>query len=823
MSLELGLYYIPYALLAVLKAGCRAGRDMSVSLKPCDDSLVLVRERKMKSIKLGILIAVLATIFLTGEAIYAAESITTKDYWVLRDGYSEVFTNDTAVTVSYRNYAPYFAEDVFLVNYPGPGAQALKYDASGNLIYYGAEYGLHWVYTPDSPQKFLPNFMEIGQSYTSEWSRKEYMDGSFLGYGSDNFSFTISGPHTTTVRAGTFTTYILYVVDNWSTSYGESGTSARIYYLAKGIGWIKMTIDGKSYELLNYSGPPVTPTLRLTTSGITLTASWDATIGATWYNLFYATYPDGSVADPVNMGNKTTLSIDLWEGAAYSVYLQACNSSGCSDYSNIEHFEIASSLNVNPSTVGISASQTSDCIISGGTSPYSASSSDISVATASLSGSTLSVTAVGSGSTTITVKDSASGSATISVTVIGSSLSVSPTSLSVTAGATDNCTISGGTSPYSASSSDISVATPSLSGSTLSVTAVGAGSATITIEDAASGSATISVTVSLPAAVYSPKVPDTGQTKCYDWWGYEITCPTPGERLYGQDGSYTINSPSYTKLDANGNDLSDSATSWTMVRDNVTGLIWEVKTDDETLNDKNDQYSWEGATELFIEMLNSSGFGGYSDWRLPTITELAGILDYSGSAPTIETNYFPKTISAPYWSSTAFTCSNDHQAWYINFEFDNASANYESDSYHVRAVRGAQSDKTFVDNGDGTITDSSTGLMWEQATSNASLLSWTGALYYCEDLTLAGYTDWRLPNMKELRTIVDHKTCNPAIDTEYFPDTMLSDYWSSTSRAISPSFAWGIEFASGQDRAYVKNDSSYVRAVRNVTDSSSGN
>ena len=74
-------------------------------------------------------------------------------------------------------------------------------------------------------------------------------------------------------------------------------------------------------------------------------------------------------------------------------------------------------------------------------------------------------------------------------------------------------------------------------------------------------------------------VPDTGVTQCYDNEG-EIACPQPGEDFYGQDGSYLINPHSYTKLDANRNDLPDSATSWVTVRDNVTGLIWEVKTDD---------------------------------------------------------------------------------------------------------------------------------------------------------------------------------------------------------------------------------------------------
>ena len=501
-----------------------------------------------------------------------------------------------------------------------------------------------------------------------------------------------------------------------------------------------MTIDGETYELLNYTAAlPAAPTLTLRTSGITVTASWDAAIGATWYDLFYATYPDGSVTGPVNMGNKTTFSVDLWEGAAYSVYLQACNNSGCSDYSNTEHFEIVSSLTVNPSTVTIPAGQTSDCTISSGTSPYSASSSDTSVATASVSGSTLSVKALGAGSATITVTDSTSDSATVSVTVP-------------------------------------------------------------------------------PPAVSSSKLPDTGQTKCYNWMGNEIDCPLPGEKLYGQDGNYTDNPPSYTKLDSSGNDLSDSATSWAMVRDNVTGLIWEVKTNDETINNKDDHYTWQDAANVFIETMNSSQFGGYTDWRLPAIKELVSILDYENPYPTIDIDYFPKTAVAPYWSSTASACTVNN-AWYINFEHGNDYVDDKSRSYHVvRAVRGPQSDNTLVDNGDGTVTDTSTGLMWQQSTSNSDILPWTAALSYCENLTLAGYTDWRLPNIKELRTIVDTQTCNPAIDTEYFPDTMRSDYWSSTTREVSPSSAWTIDFSYGEDFDNGKTEDQYVRAVRYVTE-----
>lgn len=74
--------------------------------------------------------------------------------------------------------------------------------------------------------------------------------------------------------------------------------------------------------------------------------------------------------------------------------------------------------------------------------------------------------------------------------------------------------------------------------------------------------------------------PDTGQTQCYDHEGNQISCPSSGEYNYAQDAQYQGIARSYTKLDDQGGDLPDTATSWAMVRDNVTGLIWEVKTVD---------------------------------------------------------------------------------------------------------------------------------------------------------------------------------------------------------------------------------------------------
>jgi hypothetical protein len=209
-------------------------------------------------------------------------------------------------------------------------------------------------------------------------------------------------------------------------------------------------------------------------------------------------------------------------------------------------------------------------------------------------------------------------------------------------------------------------------------------------------------------------VPDTGQTKCYDVAGNVIACPSPGQALYGQDANYTINPMSYTKLDGSGNALPVSATSWTMVRDNVTGLIWEEKNSKDGApnysnpHDADNTYTWYDSnpatnggyagtpgdgtdTEDFIHALNSAHFGGYSDWRLPTFKELDSIvnLDIPYPGPTINTAYFPNTVSSLYWSSTTnayYTVG----AWGVNFGYGYDYYGYKYYSNYVRAVRGGQ-------------------------------------------------------------------------------------------------------------------------------------
>ena len=330
----------------------------------------------------------------------------------------------------------------------------------------------------------------------------------------------------------------------------------------------------------------------------------------------------------------------------------------------------------------------------------------------------------------------------------------------------------------------------------------------------------ITVCLMIPIVCHAfDKWPDTGQIDSYT-------------DTVGEDSDYTINPPSYTKLGVNGVVLLDGAaieSGWIMTRDNVTGLIWEVKTDDGSIHDKNNKYTWcdsnidnpgtcgEGTdTEDFIHKLNSESFGGFDDWRLPTIKELSSIAKTGRHSPTINTHFFPNIGLLPdyYWSSTSYT--NNYHVWQVYFyNFGFISTKPKSNQGYVFAVRGPKSNEpALIDNGD-TVTDTKTGLMWLKESHGT--VDWEAAINYCETLSSANHDDWRLPNRNELQSLVDYSKSKPAIDTALFPDTHSSNYWSSTTQAFLTTQAWFVNFDSGLLDYYDKSDtfySYYVRPVR---------
>lgn len=262
-----------------------------------------------------------------------------------------------------------------------------------------------------------------------------------------------------------------------------------------------------------------------------------------------------------------------------------------------------------------------------------------------------------------------------------------------------------------------------------------------------------------------------------------ISAPTTGQAFYGQDANYTNNPPSYT-------DNGDGT-----ITDNVTGLMWE--------KDMGTKITY---AEAFNKAANST-LGGHSDWRVPTIKELYSLIIFSGQVQGnyamdmfIDTIYFDhplgdttigeREIDAQTWSSTQYvglTMMGDSTVFGVNF-VDGRIKGYPKYTpgsgtpmeAYFRLVRNNTSYgiNNFVDNGDGTITDLATGLMWQQA-DDGNTRDWENALSYAENLSLAGHDDWRLPNAKELHSIVDYTRCpdvtNSAAIDPLFSATSFND------------------------------------------------
>ncbi|KPA11595.1 Developmentally regulated MAPK interacting protein [Candidatus Magnetomorum sp. HK-1] len=322
----------------------------------------------------------------------------------------------------------------------------------------------------------------------------------------------------------------------------------------------------------------------------------------------------------------------------------------------------------------------------------------------------------------------------------------------------------------------------------------------------------ITLTIIYSPHVHAVNVPDTNQTECYNT-EENIPCPAESEPFYGQDAHYTINPHQLVKMDISGKPLPETSGTWAMVLDQTTGLMWEVKTDDNSVHDRDNMYSYYYLDEKFIKRLNQDRFGGFSDWRLPKVRELNTLTDIQQDRPAIDSDFFPHTVAYDYWSETA-NIENQSQGWCVSFFHGNDTIQSRQSQFHVRAVRGEifYDPDRFVDNDDGTITDTVTGLMWQKETTMNS--NWKNSLNYCNNLELAGYNDWRLPGREVLRSIVDYNRFAAALDMHFFPKTTSTAYWSSTTDQQNMNQAWCIHFQYGNDLSRTKNQLYSVRAVR---------
>ena len=118
----------------------------------------------------------------------------------------------------------------------------------------------------------------------------------------------------------------------------------------------------------------------------------------------------------------------------------------------------------------------------------------------------------------------------------------------------------------------------------------------------------------------------------------------------------------------------------------------------------------------------------------------------------------------------------------------------------------------FTRDANGIVTDSTTGLVWQDDAIGNSM-TWESAITHCEGLSLGGHEDWRLPNIKELTSLVEDTKSYPSID-DIFESKVSSFYWSSTTNADNSANAWYVLFRRGGRHHSTKDDNSYVRCVR---------
>jgi hypothetical protein len=288
------------------------------------------------------------------------------------------------------------------------------------------------------------------------------------------------------------------------------------------------------------------------------------------------------------------------------------------------------------------------------------------------------------------------------------------------------------------------------------------------------------------------RLPDTGQIVSYT-------------TTFGEDNDFNIYPPLFIQ--------NNNGT----VIDSITGLVWQ-KLD-------GGEMTIENAT-IYCDTLT---LGNYNNWRLPNAHEAFSILNHQLVNPALNVQVFT-TTAAEYWWTSDRQANDSSKVWATNAgggignhpKSETISAGGPK-KFHVRAVRDAIAPlaipNQYTDNGNNTITDHLTDLIWQKAPFSDSL-SWEQSLTYADTLTTAGFNDWRLPNIKELQSLNDETRINPSINSTYFNVTNVNKYWSSTTLPNQTAKAWYLNNQFGittYDNKTVKHNLICVRSNQSST------
>jgi hypothetical protein len=332
------------------------------------------------------------------------------------------------------------------------------------------------------------------------------------------------------------------------------------------------------------------------------------------------------------------------------------------------------------------------------------------------------------------------------------------------------------------------------------------------------------------------RYPDDDQRTCYN--------DTVAMGCSGLAGTATCASVSYCGQDAEyGWDKSHPAdarflrtndvTDEPMVTDNITGLMWQGclagNSGPLCVNGGYFQKTWSDSLAYCDELV----WGGYHDWRLPDRHELLSIVDfgvlYSAAVGSIDASAFPRTPGIVFWVSLA---GNPNYPWRLDF-----SGGYSDSASHggllaIRCVRRLPIAGPLVTRfvrtepvaNEPVVADRYTNLEWQgcaagktgtTCSGTAVNYTWKNALAYCEGSSWGNRTDWRLPNVLDLTSIVDESAVGGAINPAAFPNSSMGEHWASTSNAADGSTALTVQFGSGRTYpGWSKVNSFAVRCVR---------
>ena len=330
----------------------------------------------------------------------------------------------------------------------------------------------------------------------------------------------------------------------------------------------------------------------------------------------------------------------------------------------------------------------------------------------------------------------------------------------------------------------------------------------------------------------TPAVPHTGVTSlCYESGRTDAVTDCSTSNVLNlndqQDAHRTaINPLSYSAVGSN--------PITNCMKDNVTGLIWEGKEATGaragTLTFTNLDNGSAGDASAYRNMVNAQSLCGFNDWRLPNVEELHGLLNFGTApgSPRISVASFPNTSSNFHWTAESDASDTLNSAWAVYFDGGNVGTSGRAAPLSVRLVRGASwvgsryliaTESYPGDAANNAVLDRKTGLSWRRClqgqTWNGDTCTGTPSTFLHEAALshAKNQAGWRLPNIKELGSLVDRTTQNPAQNETAFPGSVSPYIWSTTP-SWNSGYAWAVLIDMGAVSDYYRLNDQAVRLVR---------